>query len=65
VPQNSSRILKAEETMPELTRRTMMAVVTAEKMPISAYHYAFPVTGCAEKDGTCYRPVRVNWNSAS
>jgi glyoxylase-like metal-dependent hydrolase (beta-lactamase superfamily II) len=50
--------------MAETTRRKLYDMVAAEKMPISGYHYAFPATGYAEKDGDRYRLVPVNWNPA-
>ena len=46
----------------EATRRKLYDMVAAEKMLISGYHYPFPATGYAEKDGDRYRLVPVAWS---
>ena len=46
----------------EATRRKLYDMVAAERMLISGYHYPFPATGYAEKDGDRYRLVPVAWS---
>ena len=46
------------------TRRKMYDMAIAEKMPIQAFHAAFPGVVNVQKDGDGYRWIPVTWNSA-
>jgi glyoxylase-like metal-dependent hydrolase (beta-lactamase superfamily II) len=44
------------------TRRKIYDMAAAERMPVQAYHLAFPSVGHIEKDGNGYRFVPISWN---
>jgi glyoxylase-like metal-dependent hydrolase (beta-lactamase superfamily II) len=46
------------------TRRKFYDMAAAERMPVQAYHLAFPSVGYIEKDGNGYRFVPAAWNSS-
>jgi len=54
----------ADKPLAVQTRRKMYDMAIAEKMPIQAFHAAFPGVVNVEKDGNGYRWIPVTWNSA-
>jgi hypothetical protein len=46
------------------TRRKLYDMAIAEKMPIQAFHAAFPGLVRVEKDGNGYRWVPAIWNAS-
>ena len=43
------------------TRRKLLDMLAAERMPMAGYHYPFPATGYITKQGTGYDFVAANW----
>ena len=43
------------------TRRKMLDMLAAERMPMAGYHYPFPAVGYIAKQGTGYDFVPANW----
>jgi glyoxylase-like metal-dependent hydrolase (beta-lactamase superfamily II) len=46
------------------TRRKLLDMLAAERMPMTGYHYPFPATGYIAKLGTGYDFIPSNWQSA-
>lgn len=45
------------------TRRKLLDMLAADRMPMTGYHYPFPAVGYIAKQGTGYDFVPVNWAS--
>jgi len=46
------------------TRRKLLDMLAAERMPMAGYHYPFPAVGYIAKLGNGYDFVPANWNAA-
>jgi glyoxylase-like metal-dependent hydrolase (beta-lactamase superfamily II) len=53
-----------DKAMAVATRKRLLDMAAAEKMPIQAYHYPFPAVGYIEKRGTGYEFVPAVWQHA-
>lgn len=47
------------------TRRRVLDMAAADRLPIAGYHYPFPGHGHIAKDGTGYRFVPADWRSVT
>jgi glyoxylase-like metal-dependent hydrolase (beta-lactamase superfamily II) len=47
------------------TRRRLLEMAVAERMPVTAYHFGFPAVGNVAKDGAGYRFVPAFWQPAA
>ena len=54
----------ADKALAVQTRRKMYDMAIAEKMPVQAFHAAFPGLVRVEKDGNGYRWVPTMWNTS-
>jgi glyoxylase-like metal-dependent hydrolase (beta-lactamase superfamily II) len=53
-----------DKPLAQATRRKLYDMAIAEKMPIQAFHAAFPGLVRVEKDGAGYRWVPAIWNAS-
>ncbi|MFL1876421.1 MBL fold metallo-hydrolase [Hansschlegelia beijingensis] len=57
-------VFDMDPELAETTRRRMLDMVAADRLPIAGYHFPFPAVGHIARRGTSYTFVPVMWDAA-